>query len=157
MNFTTNTLKPRIATRDIVAYIVVDGSYKSGRRIIGEKKDFKFNKRMRKEGDVEMWHIYIHDYPKRRIETNGLPIRIEDIKFKGYGIGDGLYRLYKKKKDAVHIAGYSTIPDKVYKAIIPAGTVYYPARSSYHCLGGKFWKNKEIKVLAAREIIIQKQ
>ena len=94
MNFTTNTMKPRIATKDIVAYIVIDGSYKSGRRILGDKKNFKFNKRIQKEGDVEMWHIYTHIYPKRKTEINGVPIKIEDINFKGYGIGDGVYHLY---------------------------------------------------------------
>lgn len=158
MNFTTNTLKPRIATKDIVAYIVIDGSYKSGRRIIGDKKDFKFNKRILKEGDVEMWHIYTHIYPKRKTEINGVPIKIEDIKFKGYGIGDGVYHLYKNKKDAILIAGYSTIPDKVYKAIIPAGTAYYPTRSSvYYIDMNSYWATKGIRTFAAREIIIHKQ
>ena len=158
MNFTTNTLKPRIATNDIVAYIVVDGSYKSGRRIIGDKQNFKFNKRIRKEGDVEMWHIYSHTYSKRKIETNGVPVRIEDIKFKGYNIGEGVYRLYRNKKDAILIAGYSTIPDKVYKAIIPAGTAYYPTRSSvYYINMNSYWTDKGIKTFAAREIVIPKQ
>lgn len=158
MNFTTNTLKPRIATRDIVAYIVIDGSYKSGRRILGDKKDFRFNKRLKKEGDVAMWHIYTHIHPERRIEINGVPIRIDEVKFNNYNVGDGVYRLYRNKKDAILIAGYSTIPDKVYKAIIPAGTAYYPTRSSVTYLDmNKYWVDKGIKTFSAREIIIQKQ